>query len=202
MNLRGGPWSGRSRRATGARGRRRRAPSWAAARRTPRAWTRPSCAAARARPGAAPARRHSPRARSRPSLAPPSPSALLLRRPPHSDRLGYDYVRVAVASFPPPSAAPSAWRVENGKAAVPARVLRRAVAPASAYKRGLVPGLGGVTQTGTGGVGARLLHREIARPPADRTIRTVGGNGIIIILGTHRKSSVMHSFIMSVWIQD
>lgn len=67
-NLRGGPWSGRSRRATAARGRRRRAPSWAAARRTPPASTPPSCAAARAPPGAAPARRHPPRARSRPSL--------------------------------------------------------------------------------------------------------------------------------------
>jgi hypothetical protein len=69
VNLRGGPWSGRSRRATGARGRRRRAPSWAGARRTPRASTRPSCAAARAPPGAAPARRRRPRARSRPCLS-------------------------------------------------------------------------------------------------------------------------------------
>lgn len=65
-NLRGGPWNGRSRRAPGVPGRRRRAPSWAAATRTPRASIPPSCAAAR--PGAAPAPRHSPS----PPCAPPS----------------------------------------------------------------------------------------------------------------------------------
>ena len=178
MNLRGGPWSGRSRRATGARGRRRRAPSWAAARRTPRAWTRPSCAAARARPGAAPARRHSPRARWRPSLA-RAPSALLLPQPPPSDRLssGLDYRsrfgrgqgRGRVVSSP----VCGALRMEGGKWQRPPypRVLRRAVAPTYAYKRGPPAAVDTRRRNANGhGRGRRtaptVLHREIARPTA------------------------------------
>jgi hypothetical protein len=134
LNLRGGPWSGRSRRATGARGRRRRAPSWAAATRTPRAWTRPSCAAAQARAGAAPAHRHSPRTRSRPSLAPPT---LCSTAPPSvaaSPRLA---ISVAVVCSPPPPVRvlpPSSSRVGNGKDAPNPRLLRRAVSLAPAYK--------------------------------------------------------------------
>jgi hypothetical protein len=72
-------WSGRSRRARGARGRRRRAPSWAASTRTPRASTRPSCAAGRRRPAEAPARRrHSRRPRPSPRAVVAPESARLL----------------------------------------------------------------------------------------------------------------------------
>jgi hypothetical protein len=74
------------------------------------------------------------------------------------------------------------------------RVLRRAVAPAYAYKRGL-PGAG----YNANGHGARSAHGSCSASPRDRAvhgsdrtirIRTVGANGIIIISDT-LQSSVM-----------
>jgi len=122
-----------------------------------------------------------PCARWRPSLAPVGvhPSALLLPRPPPSDRLssGLDYRsrfdrgqgRGRVVSSP----VCGALRMEGGKWQRPPypRVLRRAVAPTYAYKRGPPAAVDTRRRNADGhGRGRRtaptVLHREIARSTA------------------------------------